>query len=444
MSLISFVSIKSLPRKIEGMESWAISMLLLGFAFVCFLLRGQSHPIIGHFFSNFFALASSGFIVTAYLIFFNYREKLTPLWVFNLIFIMGLIVDYINTTDQVSSNRIIIVGFPIAMNMIFSVILLVQANTKRKLYATYIPIVASSLVAIALLSRVVKVLIGQTEGASLYVTNTPQIILYITAVITTVASSIGFILLSTERLGHEIVDQTAKAQNARQFSALGEMAGGIAHEIYNPLAIVSGNLELLDMQFKNKENYDDKIRKKIESSQTAVSRIVKIIKTLRLFTQQSEQDPMVATSISQILDNTLSFCHEKLKSEGFVIIVNEIPDVYILCQPFQITQVMLNLINNAQEALSENPQFEKKIYIDINRIPNFLEIKIKNATHPLDPEVRERIFQPFFTTKTTGLGTGLGLSTSRKIIEKHSGQLKLAETKGYITFIIDIPTITNS
>lgn len=383
-------------------------------------------------------------MVTAYMQFFNLKEKIMPVWVFNFIFMTGLVVDFINTGDTIPTNRIFIAGFPAAMNMLFSVIMLVYANRKRKMYATYIPIIASSLVSLALFIRIIKLFIGQGETASLVVTNPTQIMLYVTAVITTVASSIGFVLMSTERLGYEIVDQTSKAQNARQFAALGEMAGGIAHEIYNPLAIVSGNLELIDMQLKSKDHYDDKLRRKIEGSQTAVNRIVKIIKALRLFTQQSDQDPMVATNVAHIIENTLSFCNEKLKTEGYTLVINEVPDVYILCQPFQITQVMLNLINNAHEALRENTQFEKKIYVELNRNHNYLEIKITNASAPLSKEVRDRIFQPFFTTKSTARGTGLGLSTSRQIIEKHSGRIRLSETNGYITFIIDIPTITNS
>lgn len=444
MSLVAFVSIRTLPRKIDGMGFWSVAMFVLGLAFLCFLIRGQTNAFVGHFLSNFFTILSSACIVTAYMQFFNYKDKIMPVWVFNFIFMTGLLVDFINTGDTISTNRIFIAGFPAGMNMFFSVIMLVYANKKRKMYATYIPIIASSLVSLALFIRIFKLLIGQGETASLVVTNPTQIMLYVTAVITTVASSIGFVLMSTERLGYEIVDQTSKAQNTRQFAALGEMAGGIAHEIYNPLAIVSGNLELIDMQLKGKDHYDERLQRKIEGSQTAVNRIVKIIKTLRLFTQQSDQDPMVATNVSQIIENTLSFCNEKLKTEGYTLVINEVPDVYILCQPFQITQVLLNLINNAHEALRENTHFEKKIYLDLSKNQNYLEIKITNASSPLSKEVRDRIFQPFFTTKPQGRGTGLGLSTSRQIIEKHSGQIKLAETKGYITFIIDIPTISNS
>jgi signal transduction histidine kinase len=227
--------------------------------------------------------------------------------------------------------------------------------------------------------------------------------------------------------------QTAKAEHSSRLATIGEMAAGIAHEINNPLAIIVANTQLL---LKNKE-LSVQSQGKLQTILNTSQRISKIIIGLKLFSRQSDKDPMSPHSVKKIVSDTLEFCLEKFRSSGVDLKTDQIEDQYILCRPSQLSQVLLNLLNNSFDAIQLRD--EKWIKIQTLTENNHFILKVVDSGNGIPADVINKIFDPFFTTKGVGKGTGLGLSISKGIIQDHFGNLNYKTENGHTCFEIIIP-----
>ena len=208
---------------------------------------------------------------------------------------------------------------------------------------------------------------------------------------------------------------------ASKMASLGEMAGGIAHEINNPLAIISGKAEQIK-KYVRQENLDrDKIYAAVEKIEDTSFRISKIIKGLRSFSRTGEQDPSKETFVKELIDETLDLCRERMISESITLIQESDNTLSINCKPTQIQQVLVNLLNNSIDAVKGHR--EPWIKISSESIGRQVVLKISDSGQGIDAELKEKIMNPFFTTKEVGKGTGLGLSISKRIMENHGGKL---------------------
>ncbi len=248
---------------------------------------------------------------------------------------------------------------------------------------------------------------------------------------------VGGIIFMAENISNHKEAQMHLAQNSK-LSALGEMAGGIAHEINNPLSIIKGYVDLINRhnlrQTLNAENLELYLTK---IDQT-ISRISKIVTGMKRFSRESSRDEKVKYPLSKIVEDTLDICLEKMNNHGTKIdIQNDSLNLEVFCRPVEISQVLLNLLNNSFQSTSSLNQswINLKIY-DVN---NVIMIKIKDSGKSLSEEIKNKLFQPFFTTKEVGVGTGLGLSISRGIIEEHGGKLYYDDKESNTTFVIELP-----
>ena len=240
----------------------------------------------------------------------------------------------------------------------------------------------------------------------------------------------------------ELEDAQLKLINSAKMAALGTMAGGIAHEINNPLAIIIGHADILyklkEVSEINLENVKVRSKKVLDTA----FRIAKIVKSLKSMSRESEGDPFVATPVSAILDETLEICSEKARNNQIKIEIEAIPSTAIIeCQPVQISQVILNLINNSCDAVDE--LVEKWVRIEIKDLGHRIKITVTDSGHGIPRHYQEALFRPFQTTKSAGKGTGLGLSISRQIIESHGGTLDLDATCLNTRFVIELSKIQN-
>jgi C4-dicarboxylate-specific signal transduction histidine kinase len=225
-----------------------------------------------------------------------------------------------------------------------------------------------------------------------------------------------------------------------KMASLGEMAGGIAHEINSPLAAIQMWAEHLKEAGENGKADLPLILETTDIIEKTASRITKIVKGLRAFARDGKQDPFISSSLQEILHDTIGFCGEKIRAAGVQLDV-AFPqhDVRIDCRSTQISQVLLNLINNAFDAVAGLD--EKWIRVELVENLHHVEIIVTDSGKGVPSEFREKIMQPFFTTKETGKGTGLGLSISRGLIESHYGRLTINSDSPNTSFVITLPKV---
>jgi signal transduction histidine kinase len=230
--------------------------------------------------------------------------------------------------------------------------------------------------------------------------------------------------------------------NSAKMAALGEMAAGIAHEINNPLAIImvaTQSLRRTTLQIKAPEA----VMTKINSIEQTVDRIALVIKGLKAIARNTSQDPMGAVEIKTIVNDTLGFCLVPIQSKGINFHVDPIEEkLVILARPAEISQVLVNILNNAADAIAELE--EKWIKLSVSVVEDTIEIRITDSGAGISEKVREKIFNPFFSTKTIGAGTGLGLSISFGIIRKHNGKLYYDSASKNTCFVIKLPLLKQS
>lgn len=235
----------------------------------------------------------------------------------------------------------------------------------------------------------------------------------------------------------ELKTAQATLVNSLKMASLGEMASGIAHEINNPLAIIQSNASTLLTYIKENQFNSENGIKKLEKIITTSGRIAKIILGLRSFSRNAEKDPFESISLRSLIENVLSFCSEKFRLHEVTLDISPIPELAFECRMTQIEQVLLNLLNNAHDAV-ENLT-EKWVRLNVTVKSERLEISVTDSGNGIPAEVVEKMMQPFFTTKEIGKGTGLGLSISKGIIEDHLGQLKYDPHSQNTRFVIEMP-----
>jgi two-component system NtrC family sensor kinase len=226
--------------------------------------------------------------------------------------------------------------------------------------------------------------------------------------------------------------QTIEAQKASlihhsKMSALGEMAGGMAHEINNPLAIISGYGARIGMLLRSPE--PEANREKIESSLEGigkgVERITTIIRGLQLFSREGSSDPLEKADLRRVVRDSLGLCQEHFKNLGIEIRL-ELPSdpLEVSCRATQVSQILVNLLNNSKDAIRDLP-VPRFVLVQLREEQDQIVLSVSDSGPGVPEELRFRVFEPFFTTKPPGSGTGLGLSISRTLARANGADLFL-------------------
>ena len=225
---------------------------------------------------------------------------------------------------------------------------------------------------------------------------------------------------------------------ASKMASLGEMAGGVAHEINNPLGIISARASHIAERAENGTLTLESAAKWGKTIEQTSFRIAKIVHSLRCFAREGESDPFIEASVSEIVSETIELCQARFLHHNIALMVGEIPaTAKIKCRPVQISQVLLNLLNNAHDAVEG---LEKKwVTIDYWEANGHLHLAVTDSGGGIPSEIAAKIMDPFFTTKDVGKGTGLGLSLSQGIIDAHGGQLLLDRTCPNTRFLMTFP-----
>lgn len=231
--------------------------------------------------------------------------------------------------------------------------------------------------------------------------------------------------------------EKSKALHAEKFATLGEIAGSIAHEINNPIGLIGVLVGQLKEMLAENDLAPDFLRDHLNQIENSVWRIAKIIKALRGFSRDGSRDPFHSVSVQKILDDVTIFCGERFKQHDIDFTVKKIKsNLCVDCREVEICQILLNLLNNAYDAIHDSNG--KWIKLDIIEFNDNVEFSVANSGHKIISQVKEKMFQPFYTTKEVGKGTGLGLSIAKKIAESHGGTLYFDDSHSYSRFVLKI------
>ncbi len=239
-------------------------------------------------------------------------------------------------------------------------------------------------------------------------------------------------ITSRKALEAENEQERLKTIQASKLAMLGEMAAGVAHEINNPLSIISGYLQVLTQRPAS----EALIEEGLQAMSAATERARLIVDGMRKIARDDAPGPVQPAVIRDVVEQTLVVYEERLKSHGVELTLDLGCESAALCRPHQLTQVLLNLMTNAFHAIEDAPQ--ASIGIGIEDRPDSVCIQIVDSGPGIPPGQREKIFQPFFTTKVVGRGTGLGLSISKGIVEGFGGELTLERASNPTTFTVTL------
>lgn len=245
---------------------------------------------------------------------------------------------------------------------------------------------------------------------------------------------LNFDVSETQMMQKVLIEQSKLAH-------LGHFTSGIAHEVNNPLSIIVGKTGLLKSKIESEESsHKEKMLSDIQSIQKNSDRITKIMRSLNAFSRNSINDPFQNVSILKIMDDAFEITKDKFQTDkvDFKIIVDKSLSYenFIEARQSEILQVLLNLLNNAYEALQSVET--KWIKMSIQTSLTHYEILITDSGPRIKPEIARRMMEPFFTTKPTAQGTGLGLSLALQIMRSHNGTLDFNPESEYTQFVLKL------
>jgi PAS domain S-box-containing protein len=224
-----------------------------------------------------------------------------------------------------------------------------------------------------------------------------------------------------------------------KLASLGELVGGIAHEINNPTSIIIMRAASLIREVKE-ENRQAEIIEDIQVIQRQCAKVAQITSGLLAFSRQSPFEPKPA-SVNRTIESAIGLIENVIKSHGVSFETELDPDLPIVkLDTARIEQVMLNLFNNAMDAMPDGGVLRiASSRSTLSRKPHIL-IRVSDTGEGVPKENLDRLFDPFFTTKEVGKGTGLGLSISYGIVQEHSGRLEVESQLGQgATFSLYLP-----
>ncbi len=227
--------------------------------------------------------------------------------------------------------------------------------------------------------------------------------------------------------------QRMQMVNSSRLASLGEVSAGIAHEINNPLAIIQGKAEML-LKTMPPESLQ---RNHVEKIILMVRRISNIVKGLRTFARDGSKDPMRPFAVKPFLNDLKDLCQARIMNSDIILSVECAPDLIGYGREVQVSQVLINLLNNSMDAVQDLP--EKWIRLEVFNRNRSLVFAITDSGKGIPSGIREKIMEPFFTTKPIGQGTGMGLSISIGICRDHGGDLQYISESSYTRFEVTLP-----
>jgi PAS domain S-box-containing protein len=259
--------------------------------------------------------------------------------------------------------------------------------------------------------------------------------------------TIYFTDISEQRRLERALEQE-RAQRHQRIEVLARLSSGLAHEIKNPLAIIHARASDLAEMASEGEVDRAEIEKTCLSIVHTSDRAIRILRGVAAMARVGTHDPMAYANVAEMVEQAVELVQGRYKESGIrleAVVPEKLPTLE--CREVQISQILVNLLNNAFDAVEGDARSERWVRVVVSVQPGAqhenhidrLQISVIDGGPGVAPEHRERLMQTFFTTKSMGAGIGIGLSVSRTIAEDHGGQLELRENEGHTCFRLTLP-----
>ncbi len=229
------------------------------------------------------------------------------------------------------------------------------------------------------------------------------------------------------------LEATARARAAEDLASLATVVAGLAHEIGTPMGVIQGHAELLDSSVT-----DERGRKRLQTIREQIDRISHIIHTLLNMARPTEREHGPVDLVA-VLRETLAFLAERLRAHRIQVSVELPARVSLRGNADKLQQLFINLVMNAIDAMLEGGQLR------ISLVPlsaDAVEVKVADSGHGMAPDTLAHAFEPFFSTKAPGRGSGLGLVVAKQIVTDHAGVIEVASEPGHGTeFTLVLPCL---
>lgn len=235
-----------------------------------------------------------------------------------------------------------------------------------------------------------------------------------------------------KRAQQQIEKQQDEIIQSSNMIALGEMSAGIAHEINNPLQSLSLQVSIL----KEGMDVDHPHYRQLNKMGETIHKIGHMVQDLKNMTKPTHE-ASETFHFNEILEDVISASNDKLKANGTKLFINGDSGHHIKGHSKQISKVLESLLNNSVEAVQHAP--EKWIRIQMVEKSSFLQVCVTDSGERISQEVASKMMKPFFTTKNSNKGSGLGLSVSKNLIEKNNGSLFYDHNSPNTRFVILLP-----
>ncbi len=238
----------------------------------------------------------------------------------------------------------------------------------------------------------------------------------------------------------DITEETRRAQAAQtaRLLAMGQIAGGVAHELNTPLQTLLMDATVMAEELDEADPDPDLLRELTAQIGATTRFLAEVVDGMRTLSRDADGDPLTAVSVARAISQVRHMSAARLASNGTQVTVRKADPAWtVQARASHLAQILINLVTNAADAVAGQP--DGWIRLGATRTDQGLEISVTDSGPGVPADLRDAIMAPFFTTKAPGAGTGLGLSLSQSLAEGMGAQLRLDPTRPHTTFRLTFP-----